>query len=119
MQLSVMTFDIARWSQLPTTHSTLKLIHAQTNRLSKHVKGSICLLLCKKPRLPIAVQFPRNLHWDRDDTLKSFQITHLDTKQTPTRWHKHPAFPIAAIELGLFRDPILDKFAPCTFRAIR
>ena len=118
MQLSAMTYDIARRTQLPTYPSTIKLIHPQTNRLSKHIDVSICLLFCKKPRLLIAVQFPRNLHWDWDDLLKFFQITRVDTKKTPTRWHKHPTFPIAAIELGLFRNPILDELAPCTFRAI-
>lgn len=117
MGFSVMTFDIARRTQLLTSHLTLKLIPLKPIA-SSSISKFACLLFCKKPRLLIAVQFPRNLHWDRDDPLKFFQITLLDTKKKPTRWHKHPTFPIAAIELGLFRDPILDKLAPCTFRTI-
>lgn len=77
-----------------------------------------CLLIRKIPRLPIAVCFPRNLHWNWDDPLKLFQVTIRDTRHTPMHWHNHSAFPITTVDFGLFRCPILGKLAPGALRTV-
>ena len=79
---------------------------------------STCLLLRKIPRLLIAIFFPRDLHWDRDDPLKLVQVTLLATRRIPMHWYKHPTLPVATIEFGLLCRPILEELAPCALRTI-
>ena len=116
----ILNQGIMRRIQHPDSHPTQKLNAFPIGLVPKLPPHDVAtwLLLRKIPRLLVAIWFSRNLHWDRDDSLKHCLTTLPIARHTTTHWHNHPTFPIPTVEFGLFCCPILKELAPGALRAV-